>query len=243
MSGPAAFASETVRRRLSVVIPAFNEEANIEECVRRVTAAAERLTEAHEILVVDDGSRDATARIVARLSEADPRVRLIRHEANAGYGEALRSGFEAATLDLVFLIDADNQFDPNELALFMPLIERVDVVAGYRINRRDGATRLAAARAWNVLVRALFYVPVRDIDCAFKLFRRSVFAQIDLESVGAMVSTELMLKLGRSGHRIVEVGVHHYPRRFGEARGIKLSVVVRAFTELASMYRRLSRSP
>ncbi len=224
---------------LSIVLPAFNEQGNITDALDRAQAVAERLCEDYEIIVVDDGSKDRTAELVTRRSAEDPRVRLVRHERNLGYGEALRTGFETAKLDLVFFTDADNQFDLDELERLMPLIEKVDVVAGYRIDRQDPPMRRFFAKGWNILVRMLFYVPVRDIDCAFKLFRRSVFERIDLESIGAMVNTELMVKLARSGASVVEVGVTHHPRKAGRPSGANPRVIARAFRELWRMRERL----
>lgn len=229
----------TSDHRLSILLPAFNEEANVEEAIRRVTAAAERLCRQHEVVVVDDGSTDATAALVRATAAKDPRVRLVSHDHNRGYGEALRTGFRAARLDLVFFTDADNQFDPEDLERLLPWIDKVDVVAGYRLNRQDRLTRRINGWAWNRLVRLFFYVPVRDIDCAFKLFRRYVFDSLDLESVGAMVNTELMVKLGRAGAGVVEVGVVHHPRTAGRARGAHPRVVARALIELAGMAHRL----
>jgi glycosyltransferase involved in cell wall biosynthesis len=227
-------------RRLSIVLPAYNEEANIEEAVTRATEVATRHCTEHEIIVVDDGSTDSTRAIVEKLASDDHRIRLITHEANRGYGGALKSGFLAAELDLVFFTDSDNQFDLDELGIFVDLIQSVDVVAGYRIKRCDPVFRRFAAKAWNYLVRALFYVPVRDIDCAFKLFRREVFDGLELDSVGAMVNTELMVKLGRSGYRVVEVGVQHFPRTAGKPRGATPKVILHAFRELRRMHRHLS---
>jgi glycosyltransferase involved in cell wall biosynthesis len=225
---------------LSIVLPAFNEEANIEAAVARAHEVASRHAADHEIIVVDDGSTDSTAAIVQRLAKDDPRIRLVQHATNRGYGGALKSGFLAAQLDLVFFTDADNQFDLDEISVFLDLIQSVDVVAGYRIKRCDPLFRRLNARAWNYLVRALFYVPVRDIGCAFKLFRREVFDGLELESVGAMVNTELMVKLGRSGYRVVEIGVSHYPRTAGTPRGANLRVIARAFIELSHMHSQLS---
>jgi glycosyltransferase involved in cell wall biosynthesis len=225
---------------LSIVLPAHNEEENIEDAIAAATAAAERLVAGHEIVVVDDGSSDSTAVRVRRAAEADPRIRLVQHDRNRGYGEALRSGFLESRLDLIFFTDADLQFDMDELVLLLPYAGTVDVVAGYRINRQDTLTRRVNARAWNWLVRVLFYVPVRDIDCAFKLFDRRVLREVDIESVGAMVNTELMVKLGRSGASVVEVGVHHRPRRAGEARGASPRVIATALREIMRMRRRLS---
>jgi glycosyltransferase involved in cell wall biosynthesis len=225
---------------VSMVLPAHNEAENIRQAVAEAQSSAERLFERHELIVVDDGSSDATADIVDEISREDPRVRLIRHAGNRGYGEALRSGFLASQLDYVFFTDADLQFDTNELERFLPYAGTVDVIAGFRKNRQDPPVRRLMARGWNFLVRMLFYVPVRDIDCAFKLFDRRVLESIDIESVGAMVNTELMVKLGRNGCSVVEVGVTHRPRRAGEARGAHPRVIVRAFVELLRMRGRLS---
>ncbi|HWB67189.1 MAG TPA: glycosyltransferase family 2 protein [Mycobacteriales bacterium] len=232
--------SDAPLRRLTIVLPALNEEANIEAAVQRATEVASRHCDDHEVIVVDDGSTDSTAALVERMAAADPRIRLIKHEVNQGYGGALKSGFLAASMDLVFFTDSDNQFDLDELAVFIDLIQSVDVVAGYRIKRRDPFFRRLNARAWNYLVRALFYVPVRDIDCAFKLFRREVFTGLELNSVGAMVNTELMVKLGRSGYRVVEVGVQHFPRTAGKPQGADIKVIFRAFSELRRMHNYLS---
>lgn len=226
---------------LSIVLPAFNEEDNIVEVIRSAGRVASKLCDDYEIVVVDDGSTDNTARLVRSIEERDTRVRLVAHDRNRGYGEALRTGFRSARMDLVFFTDADNQFDMYELSNFLPWIDKVDVVAGYRVNRKDPLVRRLFARMWNVLVRSLFYVPVRDIDCAFKLFRRHLFDSLDLESIGAMVNTELMVKLGRSGAGVVEIGVRHYPRTAGEARGAHPKVIGRALLELVRMSRRLSR--
>jgi glycosyltransferase involved in cell wall biosynthesis len=225
---------------LSVVLPAFNEEANIETAVRRATEVADRLGLAHEVIVVDDGSVDATARTVRRMRAADDRVVLVQHSRNLGYGEALKSGFRSATMDLIFLTDSDNQFDLDEIEDFLLLIEQADVVAGHRVHRSDPWFRRVSAAAWNYLVRTLYYVPVRDVDCAFKLFRREVFEGVTLDSGGAMVSTELMVTLSRAGYRIVERGVTHLPRTAGKSGGASLRVVTRAFRELFRLHGKLS---
>jgi glycosyltransferase involved in cell wall biosynthesis len=225
--------------RLSIVLPAHNEEDNIRSAVDKARSVATRLCDDYEIVVVNDGSKDRTAAIVNEMHDADPRVRLVTHEVNRGYGEALRTGFESATLDLVFFTDADNQFDLDEIEQFLHHIETVDVVCGYRIERQDPLIRRFFAKGWNVLVRALFYVPVRDIDCAFKLFRRTVFDRIDLESIGAMVNTELMVKVARSGASVVEIGVTHLPRTAGRPSGANPKVIGRAFVELWRMRERL----
>jgi glycosyltransferase involved in cell wall biosynthesis len=227
--------------RVSIVLPAFNEEANVESAVREASLTAERLFGDYEIIVVDDGSRDDTARVAKGIAAADTHVRVICHGRNRGYGEALRTGFLTSRLDFIFFTDADLQFDMREIERLLPYAGAVDVVAGYRMNRQDPPSRRLMAYAWNLLVRILFYVPVRDIDCAFKLFDRRVLEEIDIESVGAMVNTELMVKLGRRGASVVEVGVHHRPRKAGEARGANPRVIATAFREVLTMRRRLAQ--
>jgi glycosyltransferase involved in cell wall biosynthesis len=225
---------------LSVVLPAYNEEANIETAVRRAGEVTDRLGLDHEVIVVDDGSSDGTADTVRRMRARDDRIVLVQHHRNLGYGEALKSGFGSATKDLVFLTDADNQFDLEELEDFLELIEHADVVAGHRVHRRDPWFRRVNGHAWNYLVRTLYYVPVRDVDCAFKLFRREVFDGVTLDSGGAMVSTELMVTLSRRGYRIVERGVTHLPRTAGSPGGADARVIVRAFRELFRLHGKLS---
>jgi glycosyltransferase involved in cell wall biosynthesis len=225
--------------RVSIVMPALNEEPNVGPAIAEATAAAERLFEDHEIIVVDDGSCDGTAAAVKRAAAQDPRVRVISHARNRGYGDAVRTGFLSSRLDLVFLTDADLQFDLMELERFLPYVGTVDVVAGYRIQRQDTWLRRLNAYGWNMLVRTFFYVPVRDIDCAFKLYDHRVLERIDIESVGAMVNTEVMVKLGRAGASVVEVGVHHRPRVAGRARGAHPRVIAKAMREFLQMRKRL----
>jgi glycosyltransferase involved in cell wall biosynthesis len=232
--------SEETRLRVSLVLPAYNEAPNIRRALEEATTHSKRLFDDYEILVVDDGSSDETASIVAGVAEEDPRVRLLQHGENRGYGEALRTGFLGSGLDFVFFTDADLQFDLAEMERLLPFAGTVDVVAGYRLNRQDPLTRRLNARAWNLLVRLLFYVPVRDIDCAFKLFDRRKLSDVDIESVGAMVNTELMVKLGRRGASVVEVGVHHRPRPAGQPRGASPKVIATAFRELVRMHSRLN---
>jgi glycosyltransferase involved in cell wall biosynthesis len=228
---------------LSVVLPCFNEEENVAQAVREATAAAKMVARRHEVIVVDDGSTDGT--LDAALAEAvlDPRVQVVVHEENRGYGAALRSGMTAARFDWVFLTDADLQFDLGEMALFVPLAPTHDLLMGFRINRRDHWHRRMNAAAWNWLVRRTFDVPVRDVDCAFKLVRRKFVQELELVCDGAMISPELVAKTGQAGGRITELGVHHRPRRAGRSSGANPRVILRAIRELRDMHAEMSRPP
>jgi glycosyltransferase involved in cell wall biosynthesis len=217
---------------LSVVMPAHNEEVVIAATVRSVVKTIAAWTEDFEVIVVNDGSRDRTQAIVEEIVATEPRVRLIHHAVNQGYGAALVSGFEAATKDLVFFMDADGQFDIHDLEGFFPLIEHYDAVLGYRMNRQDTWVRKLNAWGWKMLVWLVFKLRVRDIDCAFKLYRAKFFIEHRLETRGAMINTEMLYKFRRAGYTYMEVGVRHLPRRGGKATGAKPSVIVRAFREM-----------
>lgn len=207
--------------------------------VSSAAAAAGEASDDYEIIVVDDGSTDETAAIAARLVATDPRVRLVLHVGNRGYGQALRSGIGAARMPWILLTDADLQFDLGDLEDFLPFIDDSDLLIGWRVLRRDPIGRRLNAAAWNWLVRRLFRLPVRDVDCAFKLVRRDVLECVELTSNGAMISTELLVKCLGAGARLRELGVHHLPRVAGEQSGADARVVARAFRELAHLWRSL----
>ncbi|MBI4504208.1 MAG: glycosyltransferase family 2 protein [Chloroflexi bacterium] len=217
---------------LSVVLPAYNEEANVAATASEAAAVLTRLGLDYEIVVVDDGSHDATAAVVRRLAAENPRVRLVQHATNRGYGAALASGFAAARGDLVFLTDADKQFDIAEIERLLPHLAHADIVAGYRAPRRDPPLRVLFGRAWNALVNAVFGYTARDVDCAFKLFRRRVLDDVKVASRGAMFSAELLIRARQAGYRTHEVAVSHLPRRAGRPTGAKPAVILRAFREL-----------
>jgi glycosyltransferase involved in cell wall biosynthesis len=219
----------------------FDEEENVGPLLRSALALAPRLSAEFELIVVDDGSRDRSAAVVAAIARDDPRVRLLRHPRNRGYGAALRSGLRAATGDFVFFTDADLQFDLREIENLLAHTGEFDIVAGYRAPRRDPWRRRTLAWGWNHLVRALFGLRVRDIDCAFKVFRRPVLEALPIASLGAFVNTELLLRARRAGFRIREVPVTHHPRVAGRAKGASPRVVGRALVELATLYRELKR--
>jgi glycosyltransferase involved in cell wall biosynthesis len=238
---PFSAASAPRLGSLSIVLPCFNEEANVAVAIGNAITAATMCADRYEVIVVDDGSTDGTARAARDLALSEPHVRAIVHERNRGYGEALRTGIRAARMEWVLLADADLQFDLRELADFVPLTRSADVLWGRRILRRDTLPRRASAAAWNRLVRALFSVPVRDIDCGFKLIRGETLRGMELQATGAMISTELAVRCLAAGARFAEIGVHHHPRIAGEESGGDPRVIVHAFQELASTHRTLRR--
>lgn len=191
-----------------------------------------RLAGDYEVIVVNDGSRDRTSAVVETLASANPRIRCVSHPVNRGYGEALRTGFSSATKELIFLTDGDKQFDVNEIDRFLGEIEHADIVAGYRRPRRDPWLRRVYGWGWNLLVALLFGYAARDVDCAFKLFRRSVWEGSRVHSGGATFSAEFLVKARRRGSRIAELPVTHYPRTAGRPTGAKPEVIIRAFRDL-----------
>jgi putative flippase GtrA len=220
------------RHGISVVLPAFNEEEIIARTVESVLDALNAWDMDFEVLVVNDGSTDRTGEIVAALGDAHPRVRLVSHAINEGYGASLVSGFEAATKELVFFMDSDGQFDIRDLQEFFPLIDTYDAVIGYRIDRQDSWMRKLNAWGWKQLIDLVLGVHVRDVDCAYKLLHREFLHQHPLETRGAMINAELLYRLKRAGCSYKEVGVIHLPRLHGQATGAKLNVILRAFREL-----------
>jgi cellulose synthase/poly-beta-1,6-N-acetylglucosamine synthase-like glycosyltransferase len=224
---------------ISVFLLAHNEQSNIERVVEGFKAELPNLTDDYEIIVVDDGSSDHTGEIADRMASADHHVRVVHHPVNRGYGAAVISGINAANKTYVMLSDGDGQFDPADSALLATRMRNYDVVVGRRINRADPIMRRLNGKAWSVLMRLLFGLRVTDLDCGFKMFRREVLSNLELEAQGAMISTELMAKLAGRGARIGEVGVAHLPRIAGEQSGNRLEVIARAFKELIALYWKL----
>src|SRR4051812_14382592 len=219
----------------SIVLPCHDEAGNVVRMVAEATAAARAVADAHEILIVDDRSTDATRALAQEAAARDDRVRGLVHDANRGYGAALPTGFAAARVEWVFLTDADCQFDLMDLVAALPVAAGCDLVCGYRLRRADPLHRRLNAWAWNALVDKLFGLDVRDVDCAFKLMRRDLVQSLALAADGAVVSTELLVRARAAGARIGELGVTHRPRAAGRSSGADPAVVVRAFRELRAM--------
>ena len=228
---------------LSYFFPAHNEEANVEGLVEEALTTLPALADRFEIIIVNDGSRDATAQIADRLAAANPDVvRVVHHRTNLGYGSALRSGFRAARYGAIGFTDGDRQFKVADLGRLINRIDetdRPDVVAGFRIRRADPPIRTLYARLYRLANRIFFGVRVRDIDCACKLVRREALLGIRVESGGAFFSAELLIRLAAAGRRIAEVGVPHYPRTAGSPTGAKPSVIWRAVKDFWGLRLRL----
>jgi glycosyltransferase involved in cell wall biosynthesis len=224
---------------VSVFFPCYNEQENVGRTVENALGVLETLDADFEVIIVEDGSSDGTGRIADEIARRDARVRVVHHPRNLGYGAALQSGFKAATKELVFYTDGDGQFDVKEMPPLLELMDRYDIVSCYRLNRRDPFARKINGWAWTKLVCLLFGLKVRDIDCAFKLYKRAIFDHIELSSTGALIDAEILARAVRKGYRITQKGVHHYPRTAGVQTGANLRVIFRAFKELFKLRRRI----
>jgi len=227
---------------VSVFLPCHNEEGNIARVAAALEAELPRVAERHEIVVVDDGSRDRTGEIADRLATANLRLKVVHHPVNRGYGAAVISGIQACTQPWVVLCDGDGQFEASDIARLVAKVPQFDVVVGRRTHRADPLMRRVNGKAWTVLMRLLLGIRVSDIDCGLKLFRRDLLEGIDLRAKGAMISAELMAQLAARGAKICEVDVRHLPRLTGEQSGASLKVIARAFRELFLLYGRLRRA-
>jgi len=204
---------------LSVFFPAYNDSGTIASMVIRAVQAAAELTPDYEVIVVNDGSADATPAILDELARTYPHVRVVHHSKNRGYGGALQTGFRSATKELIFYTDGDAQYDPAELsALWAQMTPDADLVNGYKISRSDPLHRIIIGRLYHHIVSVMFGLTVRDVDCDFRLMRRTIFERINLEKTSGVICLEMMKKVEDAGFRIVEVPVHHYHRAFGKSQ-------------------------
>ena len=222
---------------LSVFFPAYNDSGTIASLVIAALRTARRLTNDFEVIVVNDGSADATAQIADELAATYPHVRVIHHPRNLGYGGALQTGFRSATKELIFYTDGDAQYDPAEMALLWQKIgPGVDLVNGYKISRSDPFHRIVIGRVYHHIVSILFGLTVRDVDCDFRLMRRSIFERVHLEKTSGVICLELMKKIHDAGFRIVEVPVHHYHRAFGQSQFFNFPRIFRTAVDVLRLW-------
>lgn len=226
---------------LSIVLPAFNEGQNIDRAIRESVKFANRYKD-YEIIVVDDGSKDETAEKVRHFIAKNPNVRIVQHNINQGYGSAVWDGLKSARGKLIFFTDSDLQFKIKQLDLFIKKMNGgYDVVVGYRKKRAEGLRRVINVFLWQLALRVLIGIKFKDIDCAFKLFRRKTLRGLKISSKGAMFSAELMYRIQQKGLKVAELPVDHYKRRYGTQTGANVKVVARALKELFTFYGKTRR--
>jgi glycosyltransferase involved in cell wall biosynthesis len=222
----------------------FNEEENIGHALKFLVTALERHAGEYEIVVVDDASTDSSPGIVQSAAADNPRIRLLRHPVNRKLGGALKTGFAAATKEIIFYTDADLPADPDDLgrALRAMRLTQADVIAGYRFDRvPEGLRRHLYSAAYNALIGFLFGWPLRDINFAFKLFRREVLSAFEIRAEGSLVDAELVIKAKNSGFAVQQIGVDYFPRSFGQSRLSSPAVIARIFRELIVLYPEIRR--
>ena len=224
---------------LSIFFPCYNEADNVKTMIEQSVQIGNDYGIDYEVVVVDDGSSDQSAQIVREEARKNPRIRLIQHSQNKGYGAALRTGLGNVKKDLVFLTDGDNQFRLSEMEKLFSKIDSCDVVVGYRINRQDKAHRRLNGFLWTSLNKILFSLPVRDVDCAFKLFRRKALEGMELKSDHLLIHAEILARLKKKGCKIEEIGVTHYPRVAGKATATGIGRILKTFQELFGLYRQI----
>ncbi len=226
---------------LTVMFPAYNDAGTIASMVISARRSARLLTDDYEVVVVNDGSADATPEILEELTRVVPELRVITHEVNQGYGAALRTGFAKATKDLVFYTDGDGQFDPRELAKLAALLAPdIDYVSGYRLKRADPFLRVLIGNPYHRFVRFAFGLRVTDIDCDFRIFRRHVLESLELTETDGSLCIELLRKLEDRGFRFAEVPVGHYPRVYGRSQYFTVRGVLQSYRQLFRLWVRLA---
>jgi glycosyltransferase involved in cell wall biosynthesis len=232
------------RPSISVFFPAYNDEGSIAALVQAALALLPQLTDDYEVLVINDGSRDGTAALLDALAQTEPKLRVIHHPQNRGYGGALHSGFLHATKDLVFYTDGDGQYDVHELPKLLALLnDEVDVVNGYKLKRADKQRRIVLGGLYQRLARVLFRLPIRDVDCDFRLLRRDAIQSVELHSTSGCICTEMIYKLHAAGFRFAETPVQHYPRLHGHSQFFTLRRVARTASDFFALWLKLVVKP
>jgi len=223
---------------LSIFFPAYNDAGTIASLVISSVKIAATLTDDYEVIVIDDGSQDDTPKILDELARIYPdRVRIVHHETNRGYGGALRSGFAAARKDFVFYTDGDAQYDPSEMTLLWnKMSDDVDWVNGWKISRSDPLHRIIIGRVYHHMVKLLFGLKVRDVDCDFRLMRRRIFDVVRLEKDSGVICLEMMKKFQDAGFRVAEHPVHHYHRSYGKSQFFNFPRIYRTAIDVMKLW-------
>ena len=225
------------RPGLSIFFPAYNDAGTIASLAVIADMAARELTDDYEVIVVDDGSPDHTGALLDELARSFPWLKVVHHEKNRGYGGALRTGFETASKELVFYTDGDAQYDPREMTtLLAAFSDDVDFVNGYKISRNDPLHRVVIGRVYHWFVKIAFGLRLRDVDCDFRLMRRSIFEKVRLTRSSGVICVELMKKVQDRGFRLAEVPVHHFHRSYGKSQFFNFPRVARTLLDLARLW-------
>jgi glycosyltransferase involved in cell wall biosynthesis len=228
------------RPSISAFFPCYNDEGTIETLVRRAAEELSRLTEDFEVIVVNDGSSDGSSAVLERLAGELRWLRVITHSTNRGYGGALRSGFTHASKELVFYTDGDGQYDVGELPLLVMLLTPdTDFVNGMKMTRQDPGYRVFAGNLHRFATRWSFWLPVTDVDCDFRLIRRSILSQVRLTQNSGSICVELVKLSQRAGAQFREVSVHHYARQFGESQFFRPGRIAKTYVDLATLWLKL----
>lgn len=221
---------------VSFFCPAYLDEGNIERVVLKALEVLREHAERFEIIIVEDGSPDNTAAVADRLAAEHPQVRAIHHGQNRGYGEAIKTGLGAASLDIIAFADGDDQYDPRDLARMFPHLQDHDAVIGYRLNLANSTPRNLLSRAYNYSMRRMFNTPFRDLSCAIKLFKRGTLDALEVRAGGIFTQSELVLRAYHRGFRIAQVGVPAYPRLHGRSNSITWKNFRRLVREALSLW-------
>lgn len=226
---------------LSVFFPAYNEEKNIGSTLKQAIEVLDKIgLKNYEVIVVNDASEDKTKDVVENMIKSNRNLKLIDHEKNGGYGAALKTGFKAAKYLWVAFADSDGQFDFSEIVLFLDKTNDADLILGYRLNRADSFARSIFTFGWSLIAKILLGLKARDYSCGFKLIRKEVFdAVLPLEGEEKVTQIEMLVKAARFGYRFAEVGVHHYPRKYGSSTGANINVVIKSVLDLLKLWWRL----
>jgi glycosyltransferase involved in cell wall biosynthesis len=229
---------------ISAFFPAYNDADSIGPLVRATASMLPKLTNDYEIVVVNDGSADETGKVLRALEAEFPFLKVIEHRRNRGYGAALITGFANCSKDLIFYTDGDGQYDVTELPLLLGVFgEGVDLVNGYKISRSDPMHRIIVGQLYQHLMRFMFHFTIRDVDCDFRLFRRSLLANTRLTCESGVICVEMTKKFERQGCRIVEVPVHHYPRSYGSSQFFTFKHLSKIFGQLFVAWCKLVAAP
>lgn len=230
-------------KELSLFLPCYNEEENLKNTVEKAVPVLKKVTEKYELIIVNDGSKDNTGKIASDLAKKFDFIKVINHSPNRGYGAALKSGMYSSKYEWITFIDSDGQFDFSEISGFIEKQEKTgaDLVIGYYLKRAVPFYRIMGSKIWELAVWTLFGMKVKDTDCGFKLFRKKVVQTIPkLEAErGPFISSEFLIKAKRAGFKMVEIGVHHYPRQAGQETGSSLKVIISGLSDLIRLRRKI----